>query len=53
MYRIQAYDLIMYVYFCIEFIDFMLKYKSWLDHTNLVSPDGYEKNKEIILKNFQ
>ena len=30
-YRMQAYDLIMCEYFCIEFIDFMLEGKSLLD----------------------
>ena len=36
-YRIQAFDSIMYVYFCIGFIDFMLKIKSLLESTNLFS----------------
>ena len=40
-------------YFCIEFIDFMLKGKSLLEYTNLFSPSGYEKNNKIILKYFQ
>ena len=40
-------------YFCIEFIDFMLKGKSLLDYTNLFSPNDYEKNDTIILKYFQ
>ena len=35
-------------YFCIEFIDFMLKSKSLLDYTNLFSPNEYEKNDKII-----
>ena len=30
VYRIRVYNLIMYGYFCIEFIDFMLKGKSLL-----------------------
>ena len=30
-------------YFCIEFIDFMLKGKNLLDYTNLSSPNDYEK----------
>ena len=29
-------------YFCIEFIDFMLKSKSLLDYTNLFSPNEFE-----------
>ena len=42
-YRIQAYDSIMCGYFCIGFIDFMLKGKSLLDYANLFSPNDYEK----------
>ena len=34
IFRIQAYDSIMYEYFCIGFIEFMLKGKSLLDYTN-------------------
>ena len=37
-------------YFCIEFIDFMLKDKRLLEYTNLFSPNDYEKNNKIILK---
>ena len=40
-------------YFCIGFIDFMLKSKSLLEYTNLFSPNDYEKNDKIILKYFQ
>ena len=32
--RIQAYDSVMCEYFCIGFIDFMLKGKTWTDFTN-------------------
>ena len=53
IYRTQAYDLIMCGYFCIGFIDFILKGKSLLDYTNLFSPNNYEKNDKIILKYFQ
>ena len=34
IYRIQAYDLIICYYFCIEFADFTLKDKSLLEYTN-------------------
>ena len=37
----------MCVYFCIGFINFMLKGKSWLDYTNFFPPNGYEKNDNI------
>ena len=39
-------------YFCIGFIDFILKGKSLLDYTNLFSPNYYEKNDKIIPKYF-
>ena len=45
IYKIQAYDSIMCGYFCIGFIDFMLKGKSLLEYTNLFSPSSI-----IILK---
>ena len=50
IYRIQAYDSIMCGYFCIGFVDFMLKGKSLLDYTNLLFPNDYEKNDKTILK---
>ena len=40
-------------YFCIGFIDFMLKGKSLFDYTNLFFPNDYKKNDKIILKYFQ
>ena len=40
-------------YFCVGFIDFMLKGKSLLEYTNLFSPKEYEINNKIILKYFQ
>ena len=39
-------------YFCIGFIDFMWKRKSFLDYVNLFSPNDYEKNDKIITKIF-
>ena len=53
IHSIQAYDSIMWGYFCIRFIDFMIKGNSLLDYTNLCSPNDYEKNGKIILKYFQ
>ena len=32
IYRIHVYDSIMCRYFCIKFIDFMLKGKSWIEY---------------------
>ena len=40
-------------YFCIGFFDFMIKGKSLLEYTNLVSTDDYKKNDKIKLKYFQ
>ena len=53
IFRIQAYDSIMCGYFCIEFIDFMLKGKSLLEYTDLFSLDEYEKKDKMILKYIQ
>ena len=53
IYRIQTYDSIMCGYFCIGFIDFMIKSKSLLDYTNLFFPNDYEKNDKMILNFFQ
>ena len=39
-------------YFCIGFVDFMLKGKSLLEYTNLFLPNEYTKNDKII-KYFQ
>ena len=50
IYGIQVYDSIMCGYFCIGFIDFMLKGKSLLEYTKLFSPNEYKKNDKIILK---
>ena len=50
--RIKAYNS-MCGYFCIGFIDIMLKVKNLLDYTKLLSPNGYEKNDIIMLKYFQ
>ena len=52
-YRKQACNSMMCGYFCIEFIDFMLKSKSFLEYTNLFSGSKYEKNNKIILHYFQ
>ena len=41
----------MYRYFCIGFIDFMLK--GLLEKIKLFSPKEYEENVKMILKYFQ
>ena len=52
IFRIQAYDSIMCGYFCIGFINFMLKGKSQTEYTNLFSPNNLKKNDNIVLNYF-
>ena len=52
IFRIKAYDSVMCGYFCIGFIEFMLKGKSLTEFTNLFSPNNLKKNGDIILKCF-
>ena len=52
IFRIQAYDSIMCCYFCIGFINFMFNGNSLTDFTNLVSPNDFKKNDDIILNYF-
>ena len=52
IFRIQAYDSIMCGYFCIGFIDFMLKGKTLTEYTNLFSPNNFKNNYDIILNYF-
>ena len=37
-------------YFCIGFIDFILKGNTLTDFTNLFSTNNFDKNNDIILK---
>ena len=50
IFRIQAYDSTMCVYFYIGFIDFMLAGKTLTEFTNLFSPNNFKKNDDIILR---
>ena len=52
IHKILAYNSIMCGYFCIGFIDFILKGNIFLDYTNLFSPNECEKNNKIILRYF-
>ena len=52
VYRIQAYDSLMCGYFCIRFIDFILKGKSLLEYTNLFCLYEYKKNDKIMKNSF-
>ena len=53
IFRIQAYDSIMCRYFCIEFIDYMLKGKKLLHYTNLFSPNDFKRNDQVIKRIFK
>ena len=48
IFRIQVYDSIMCGYFCIEFINYMLKGKTLLDYTNFFSRNDFKKNDRVI-----
>ena len=52
IFEIQAHDSVMCGYFCIRFIDFMLKGKTLTDFTNLFLPNNFNKNDDKILKYF-
>ena len=51
IFRIQGYDSVMCIYFCIGFIDFMLKDKSLL--IIFFSPNNSKKNDDLILNYFK
>ena len=53
IFKLQAYDSIMCGYYCIEFINYMLKGKTLLDYTNLFSPNDFKKNDQIIKRIFK
>ena len=53
IFRIQGYDSIMCGYFCIEFINYMLKGKKLLDYTNLFSPNDFKRNDQVIKRIFK
>ena len=49
IFRRQAYDSVMWEYFCIDFIDFILKGKSLPDFTNLFSPNNFKNNDDTSI----
>ena len=53
IFRIQAYDSMMCGYFCIKFINYMLKGKTLVDYTNLFSPNYFKKNDRVIKRIFK
>ena len=52
IFRIQAHDSVIRVYFCIGFIKFMFNGNSLTDFTNLFSPNNFLKNDDIVLNYF-
>ena len=52
IFRIQAYDSIMYRYFFIGFIDFVLAGKTLTEFTKLFSQNNFKRNDDIMLKYF-
>ena len=53
IFRIQAYGSIMCGYFCIKFINYMLKGEKLLDYTNLFSPNDFKENDQVIKRMFK
>ena len=53
IFRIQAYDSIMCGYFCIEFINYMLKGKKLLDYINFFSPNDFKENDQVIKRIYK
>ena len=53
IFRIQADNSIMCVYFCIGFIHFIFAWKSLIDFTSLFSPYDFKKYDKIILNYFK
>ena len=52
IFRIKPYDSIMCGYFCIGFINYMLKGKTLIEYANLFPPNNFKKNDDIILNYF-
>ena len=53
IFRVQANDSLISGYFCIGFIDFILKGKTLTDFTNLFPPIIEKENDHIILNYFK
>ena len=50
IFRIQLYDSVMWWYFCIGFIDIMFKEKTLTELKNLLPPNNFKNNDDIMLK---
>ena len=53
IFRVQAINSVMCVYFYIGFIDFMLAGKKLTDFTSLFAPYDFKKNDNIVLRYFK
>ena len=53
LFRIQYDESIMCGFYFIAFIEYLLARKTLLDHTNLISLNGYKKNGKIYIKVFK
>ena len=53
IFRVQAINSVMCVYFYIGFIDFMLAGKKLTDFTSLFAPYDFKKNYNIVLSYFK
>ena len=53
IYLDYKHDSIMCRYYCIEFINYMIKGKTLLEYTNLFSPNDFKKNNQIIKRIFK
>ena len=53
IFRVQANNSVMRGYFCIGFFDLMLAGKKLTDYTNLLFPDDFGRNDQIILSYFK
>ena len=48
IFRIQDHKSIMCAFYCNAFIEYVLAGKTFLDYTNLFSPNDYKRNEKII-----
>ena len=53
IFQVQANDSVMCGYFCIGFIDFMLRGKKLTDYTNLFFPHNFRENDNAIFLYFK
>ena len=53
VFRIQSDDSTMCGFYCIAFIEYMIAEKTFLDYTNLFSPNEYKKTDKVIYRYFK